>query len=428
MNVIVFEDDGVLQLFPITTGRPAYAIGCGSFRLIDWLTETEGNLVGLVRGYLETLQLHDYPEFQQRLDPGHNLTWFINARLVPSVSNLKRLYRFRDQALQHQPELSVPGRVVMTRDGWAVTSAVLATKELIGKSAAELRELLVDFGDPSRSSTNLIEADLKLFHYPHEVVDQHLKTLSENLQHRISIGQYRQHDTGVFLGEGVSFGPHVVLDPSAGPVVVEEGVSLGPFSLLRGPVYVGRHAKLSEYAAIKDHVAIAHHCKIGGEVEASVIEPYTNKQHHGFLGHSYVGSWINLGAGTCNSDLKNTYGTVNAEYGDHKVSTEMQFFGCVIGDYAKTAINTSIFTGKIIGTASMVYGFATTNVPSFVNYARTFGELGNLPPEVIVATQSRMFARRNVQQRPCDIQLVHDMYRVTASERPAGLSDQPLTL
>jgi glucose-1-phosphate thymidylyltransferase len=272
------------------------------------------------------------------------------------------------------------------------------------------------------------EPELSMFEFPHDVVKHNMKSLHENLQRRIASGRYSQREDGVFLGRNVTLAPQVVFDSSSGPVIVDDHATLGPFSLLRGPVYLGLNARLSEYAAIKDHVCIGRFSKIGGEVEASVIEPYTNKQHHGFLGHSYVGSWVNLGAGTCNSDLKNTYGTVNVDYGDRKVSTQMQFFGCVIGDYAKTAINTSIFTGKIIGTASMVYGFATTNVPSFVNYARTFNGMGILPAEVIVSTQARMFARRNVQQRPCDIQLIHDMYRVTAHERPDGLSDTPLSL
>jgi glucose-1-phosphate thymidylyltransferase len=156
-------------------------------------------------------------------------------------------------------------------------------------------------------------------------------------------------------------------------------------------------------------------------VEASIVESYTNKQHHGFLGHSYLGSWINLGAGTCNSDLKNTYGTINMEYTFGKVATNMQFLGCIIGDYTKSAINTGIFTGKVIGVCSMLYGFVTTNVPSFVNYARLFGQVATLPPEVMIAAQGRMFARRNVPQRDCDRQLICDIYDLTMSERESAL-------
>jgi len=171
---------------------------------------------------------------------------------------------------------------------------------------------------------------------------------------------------------------------------------------------------------------LGHTTKIGGELEASTVEPYTNKQHHGFLGHSYLGSWVNLGAGTSNSDLKNTYGKVSMEYAGRRVATEMQFIGCIVGDYAKTAVNTSIFTGKTIGACSMVYGFVTTNVPSFVNYARSFNQITEAPVDVMIATQARMFARRNVEQRPHDIQLLRDMYEMTRDERKIEV--EPLSL
>ena len=113
-------------------------------------------------------------------------------------------------------------------------------------------------------------------------------------------------------------------------------------------------------------------------------------------------------------------------YGDQKVATGMQFVGCIVGDYAKTAINTSIFTGKTIGVASKVYGLATANVPSFVNYARSLGQLGLLPPEIAITTQKRMFGRRNVDHQPADSQLMHDMFTLTQSERPSDLSSQPI--
>jgi glucose-1-phosphate thymidylyltransferase len=105
------------------------------------------------------------------------------------------------------------------------------------------------------------------------------------------------------------------------------------------------------------------------------------------------------------------------EYSFGKASTHMQFLGCIMGDYSKSAINTGIFTGKVIGVCSMMYGFVTSNVPSFVNYARLFGQIASLPPEVMVSTQQRMFARRSVQQRGCDVQLIYDMHRMTQIER-----------
>src|SRR5205814_487560 len=129
---------------------------------------------------------------------------------------------------------------------------------------------------------------------------------------------------------------------------------------------------------------------------------------------------------TCNSDLKNTYGQVNMEYHGQKVPTGMQFIGTIVGDYAKSAINTGIFTGKTVGVCSMLYGFVTTNVPSFVNYARIFGQVTELPVSVMEQTQARMFKRRKVEQRPCDVKLLSDMYDLTRNERQ--IAGEPLSL
>jgi glucose-1-phosphate thymidylyltransferase len=258
---------------------------------------------------------------------------------------------------------------------------------------------------------------LDAFHWPHEIVTWHMHEMPRSIEYRLSQKQYHELRPGVFVGSGVSIGEYASINTDEGPILLEDDVSVGPFCYLSGPVYAGHKTRVIEHAALKDGVSLGHTVKIGGEVEASVIEPYSNKQHHGFLGHSYLGSWINLGAGTCNSDLKNTYGKINVEYGEHRIPTGMQFFGCVMGDYSKTAINTGIFTGKIIGVCSMMYGFVTANVPSFVNYARLFGQTSALPADVMINTQQRMFARRKVEQRPCDRQLIEDMYNLTQDER-----------
>ena len=128
----------------------------------------------------------------------------------------------------------------------------------------------------------------------------------------------------------------------------------------------------------------------------------------------------------CIRDRKNTYGIVNMVYGNEKVSTGMQFVGCVMGDYSRTAINTSMYTGKVIGVGSTVYGMTAHNVPSFVNCAQLLGQYGVLPVEVLTSIQKRMFGRRKVEQRPCDIQLIHDLFQMTASERDDSWSSDPI--
>jgi glucose-1-phosphate thymidylyltransferase len=269
-----------------------------------------------------------------------------------------------------------------------------------------------------KGASRLGEADsVEAIKYPHDLIRQHMACLSSNLELLLTKGQYRQLQDGVFVGPDVSLASPIVLDPRLGPIVLERNVQVGPFSLLRGPLYLGAKCKVLEHASLKDGVCAGHTTKIGGEVEASIVEPYSNKQHHGFLGHSYVGSWVNLGAGTCTSDLKNTYGPISMEYPSGRFNTQMQFLGCFIGDYSKTAINTSIFTGKSIGVCSAMYGFVTSNVPSFTNYAKLFGQVATLPASVMQSTQQRMFSRRSVEQRPCDVELLYSLYELTRSER-----------
>ena len=420
MQLLVFEDELVSRLYPITIGRPAFAISCASYRLIDWIgtlaRELSARTYGLLRPHLADHQRLDYPELDVGTAGQRDSTLLVNARLVPAADSA--------DALRQLVRRGRPG-VVMS--GQSLAAA------WIGADGP----LPLHFSDPDRLAEHLrsnvigklppIEGvSLPLLEYPHDVVRQNLLIFEQNLAHRIRTGEYREIASGVFAAEGAALAQYTVTDTSKGPIVLEAAANVGSHCLLRGPAWLGPKSRVIEHAAIKDFVSLGHTTKIGGEVEASVIEPFTNKQHHGFLGHSYLGSWINLGAGTCNSDLKNTYGTVKMEYRGQQVSTGMQFVGCIIGDYSKTAINTGIFTGKTVGCCSMVYGFVTTNVPSFVNYARLFGQVTELPVDVMVASQQRMFARRSVEQRPCDVELLKAMYELTRNERQ--LAGEPLSL
>lgn len=420
MPIVLFEDDLAPQLYPITISRAAFQISCGSYRLIDLIeavsAETGDAAVAVrVRPHLRTICAADRATGSATADAAPSAkepTLLVNARLVPRTQLIGQLSAIFATSRPCQVESADGLALALLPAGLELPAEDVGPTALAAAVAAH--------------NLPAVEHDLPMFAYPHDVVRHHLASLSENLRHRLATGTYREIADGVFAAEGATLGQHVVADTRKGPIVLERNASIGPYCFLSGPAHLGPGARVIEHAAIKDNVSLGHTTKIGGEIEGSIIEPYTNKQHHGFLGHSYLGSWVNLGAGTCNSDLKNTYGQVNMEYLGRKVATGMQFIGTIVGDYSKSAINTGIFTGKTIGACSMLYGFVTTNVPSFVNYARLFGQVTEAPVDVMVATQARMFARRNVTQRPCDIQLLHDMYELTRHERQ--LAGEPLSL
>lgn len=158
----------------------------------------------------------------------------------------------------------------------------------------------------------------------------------------------------VFVEEGADIGPNVVFDVAGGPILVRVGASISPFTHLIGPLYVGRQAQV-----LGDRVAsssIGDMCKVRGELSNTVFVGHSNKGHAGFVGHSYLGRWVNLGAMTTTSNLKNTYGAINLWTPSGVRSTGQQFLGTLFGDHAKTGIGTMLSTGTVVGAGANVFG------------------------------------------------------------------------
>ncbi|HZW08139.1 MAG TPA: putative sugar nucleotidyl transferase [Phycisphaerales bacterium] len=150
--------------------------------------------------------------------------------------------------------------------------------------------------------------------------------------------------------------PGVVFDCENGPVVLDAKCVIRPGAIVVGPAYVGQGSTVMERTLVKAHSSIGPQCKVAGEVGGVVFQGFANKAHDGHLGDAFVGEWSNLGAGTTNSNLLNTYGEVLMRAGHDQPleRTGRQFMGCVIGDHVKTAICTRIMTGVTIGTGAMI--------------------------------------------------------------------------
>ncbi|MFA6472468.1 MAG: glucose-1-phosphate thymidylyltransferase, partial [Candidatus Latescibacterota bacterium] len=327
---------------------------------------------------------------------------FINASVEPDITCRETI-----------SDLIKAGDPFITTSGNRVAAALVPAGKKLGPeiSSQSIGSLLLDQGLP-------LERELfRTIDRPHQIVESHLRIFSSNLEYLISSGRYHEKQKNVFLEDTVDMASTVAVEVEKGPVVIDSGVKVMHFNYLEGPIHIGSGTKIIEHSAIKDNTSIGEGCKIGGEVEATVIEPHSNKQHHGFLGHSWVGQWVNLGAGTSTSDLKNTYGKVRVYYRGKRAETGMQFLGSIIGDFAKSAVNTSFFTGKIVGACSMMYGMVTTNVPCFTNYARSIGQVTEISLEQAVITQQRMFSRRNVKQTANDIELMKQIFEMTGDER-----------
>jgi len=221
------------------------------------------------------------------------------------------------------------------------------------------------------------------------------------------------------LGEGVRIDPGVVLDAREGPVFLGAGTRVLANSVLQGPVVAGRDCVFKPLTRALDGVCLGPVCRIGGEVDATVVQGWSNKQHDGFLGHSYLGSWVNLGAATDTSDLKNDYGFVRMTIAGEEIDTRSRHVGSLIGDHSKTAIHTRLNTGTVVGVSANVFGagFPGREIPSF-----TWGsgpELREYRLEKAVRVAAVVTARRDVAFGDHGAALFAALHRATADRRAA---------
>lgn len=188
----------------------------------------------------------------------------------------------------------------------------------------------------------------------------------------------------------VKLSPGVVLDGTDGPILIGPGVTIGANAVIKGPAYLGPGCVISPLAAL-DTVRLGPRCKIGGECRNLVVIAHSNKAHDGYAGDTLLGEWVNIGAGTITSNLKNTYGPVRVAGQE----TGMQFLGSMVGDHTKTAIGTRLMTGTRIGPACMI---ASSRVPTVVPPLTFLTDDGAQPYQLdkAVDVARRVTARRGV--------------------------------
>jgi len=218
--------------------------------------------------------------------------------------------------------------------------------------------------------------------------------------------------------------PMVLADTTHGPVVIDRGAVVHAFSRLEGPCYVGPHSQVHG-AKIRAGTTLGPQCRVGGEVEAVIIHGHSNKYHDGFLGHSYVGEWVNLGAGTHNSDLRNDYGEVSVVIGGESVRTGLGKVGCFIGDHTKTGLGTLLNTGATIGAFCNLLPagrYAPKYMPAFTSWWN--GALCEaFTAEQLFATAEIAMQRRGAAMTEAHRALYASLHAESAAERRRALRE-----
>ena len=351
MNLILFDDEKRSSFLPLAHTRPVCDLLTGmSTNRLRWESRLGATSSTLTEDYLQQL-------FPLHIDKDNLL---INGRLYPSEDHAEEVRRLK------------LGEKLLSAD--TVLAARMSGEELeeMLKPSKFERTKLVHLADIQANSSNFKAALLN------EVWDLFLLCgdfMKWDLEHGDMDGMKRKGGEGnTLIGNDIHIHSEAsvrasVLNSEAGPIVIESGAEVMEGCLIRGPFYLGRNSTLKMGARIYGPTSIGEHCKVGGEINNSVINSYSNKAHDGFLGNSVLGQWCNLGADSNNSNLKNDYSIVklwNYEASSF-VKSGLQFLGLVMGDHSKCGINTMFNTGTVAGVFCNIYGsgFQPNFIPSF---------------------------------------------------------------
>lgn len=466
-HTCIFEDKKHSNFLPLTLARPVFdlRIGCGTMRsrLLGGLPA--GSLALICREYLAATVRITSPRATVN-EPTSKATLFLNGRwLALGQERARILDAVTDGTVAVKGGYIVAARLpaaasadlsrylIRRVDAAAVDDVCAALRDAANGNAAvaqkrrpssrssvapagghedehaigqdhfeeklpaELEQLVERHG-----LRRVVVDDARLLSFPWQLVEFNLDVIADDFAHLPVRGQsddsvvypgvHIVEPERVVLAEKAVVRAGAVLDASDGPIVIGERALVMPNATLVGPCFVGGDSIVNAGARILAGTSIGPVCKIGGEVSETVFAAYSNKQHDGFIGNSYVGEWVNLGAATNNSDLKNNYSPVRMWCAGSERETGRQFLGLLMGDHSKTGINTLFNTGTVVGFNCNIY---SSEMPAkFVSsFSWGHGEhMVRYELDRAVQTAAVVMERRNVRFTPAHRELFEVIFRM----------------
>jgi UDP-N-acetylglucosamine diphosphorylase/glucosamine-1-phosphate N-acetyltransferase len=381
MQLCFFEDAQSTTFHPLTLTRPVDDLRIGVLTISEKWEQA-----------LESPNSHRTlrPELSRVFDNGqidtdHNCTW-INSRYLPTDKLIEKINDLSEgQCLQH---------------GETVIAARMNggdSKQWLKAGSPNFKNLFILETQDFLSINNLW--DLFQLNGPQIVRDLELMNVEPGKKGQISSNAVLEHSEKIHISKGATIEAGCVLNAAKGPIFIGKDAMVMAGSYIRGPAAICDNAKINMGAKIYEDTTIGPVCKVGGEINNCIFHSYSNKGHDGFVGNSLIGQWCNIGADTNTSNLKNNYSTIRITNWENRqeIETGQQFFGTVMGDHTKTAINTQLNTGTICGVNCNIFSndFPPKLIPSFSWVGSNVIQTYKL--EKAFEAMEAMMARRNVE-------------------------------
>ena len=412
MKICIFEDRDYDELYPLTYLRATFELKCGHTSLLK-----------KIKRKFET----------------HTFCYFVREHLVPTLKARMQNEPVNDLDTLQDDLLIVNGKCLVTAaddlqeegpEEVGISGGTLAYARVKADTVQKyLKDDFFGFLESMKANMKNKNVSLRLMSFPWDLISSNGDAIKDDFdmlpQKGIS-GKFASQAViygdadRIYVAEGAEIHPFVVLDTSGGPVVIDERAVVYPFSRIEGPACIGKDSQIFG-AKVRENTAIGPACRVGGEVEESIMHGYSNKFHDGFLGHSYICEWVNLGALTTNSDIKNDYSQVQVYVKGELTDTNQLKVGCFVGDHTKTSIGSFLNTGSVFGVMSNIMssgGVLPKFIPSFCWFANN-KVLKGYGFRMFIKTAEAAVSRRDKKLTENDIRLLEHTYKLVKPERDA---------
>jgi UDP-N-acetylglucosamine diphosphorylase/glucosamine-1-phosphate N-acetyltransferase len=411
VSVALFEDAQWQNFSPLTLTRATFDLQVGARTFFEEYGEPPRTLI--TREYLAPITRERHGQCIVNPSSIDADTIFVNSLVHPGVLQLDRL-----AGVAHTFAITSGGRLVVARlpkkaieylTDCSAKGMRMETKKLDVAKSTELG---------MQDATGLLSEPWNIISALENSLAMQLSVSSSQAENQPIPGTRTVGNGRVTVGQDAEVEEGTVLDATSGGIYIGPQARISP-SRIVGPAYIGAKTWVKQFTIIESSY-IGYNCRIAGEIEQSIVSDHTNKAHAGFLGHSYIGEWANIGAMTTTSDLKMTYGSIkmNSTNGKGKTDTKLNKLGSFFADMCKTSIGTLIYSGRRIGVSSHLHGLVADDVPSFTIYGRGIGARNvELRLDSAVETQRKMMSRRGQKMSKAYEQMIEHVFSMTATER-----------
>jgi len=366
--LFVFEDEFFNNFYPISSSRPVSHILAGAKTNLERIKHhfSEFSIFTLCRPQLSNIfNGLNKQSFEELKNANFEKVLLINGNAVFRYTDSRFINELKksDDFIAYINDEILIAAILPMKAFWELNEDILCLyydgkqKKIIEESKQTYHVDILSFSniwEPLLNNPMLIESDFNEYY---------------NIKgsHKYFADSYVYKRSKIFFGDNVCAEAASVLDAREGPIIIEKDVEVKPFTYIKGPAFIGNGCKLVG-GKITGGCSIGSGCKIGGEIENTIIIANSNKSHEGFIGHAYIGEWVNLGALTTNSNLANNYSEISVKQNGIITKTGNIKIGCFIGDHTKTGIGITLNTGAVIGFSCNLFGgtlILEKEVPSF---------------------------------------------------------------